>query len=92
MNRRDILRTAEELTYGDRNHHYDSPRVNFERIAKGWSVILGTDVTPEAAALCMTWLKISRAIASPTVTDHAIDGAAYFAIFGELSTEKGKAQ
>lgn len=89
MNRRDILRTAEELTYGARNDAYNHPRPNHENIAAGWSLILQTPISPAQVALCMGWLKIARTIgnASPTNPDHYIDGAAYLAIAGELATE-----
>jgi hypothetical protein len=89
VNRGEILREAEALTYGPRNDAYDHPRPNHERIAAGWSLILQTDVSPGQVALCMAWLKIARTIgnASPTNADHYIDGAAYFSIAGELMTE-----
>lgn len=82
--RSEILQTADSLINGDREAHYGTPQENFARIAKGWQVILGCDVTPEQVSLCMAWLKIARLAHGPHA-DSYIDGAAYMAIAGELS-------
>jgi hypothetical protein len=78
-----ILETAAKLINGDREAHYGTPQENFGRIAKGWAVILQSDVTPEQVALCMAWLKIARLVQGPH-DDSYIDGAAYMALAGEL--------
>lgn len=78
-----ILRAAEHLTCGDRNAQYGPPEKNFREIAEGWSLILGVTVEPRKVALCMAWLKTLRACTAPGL-DSEIDGAAYFAIAGEL--------
>lgn len=86
MTKRDhILDTAKSLINGDRQSHYGTPQENFARIAKGWAVILECDVTPEHVALCMAWLKIARLVHGPH-EDSYIDGAAYLALAGELSS------
>lgn len=87
MNRAEILSEANRLTHGPRDGVYGSPQLNHERIAAIWSVILGMEVTPAQAALCMAGLKIARLAASPDHVDSYVDGAAYMAIAGELATE-----
>lgn len=88
LNRGEILDIAKELTYGPRNHAYDSPMPNHLRISKGWGVILGIEVEPWQVAACMVWLKLARAVASPEMADHWIDMAAYAGIAGELVNEE----
>lgn len=78
-----ILREAENLINGDRAKHYGPPEENFARIARGWEVILGAQITPEQVALCMAWLKIARLCGGPH-RDSYVDGAAYMALAGEL--------
>ena len=85
MNRKDILDEASRLTHGDRDKNYGTPLVNHQRIAAIWSVILGLEITPSQVALCMAGVKIARLVESPEHTDSFIDGAAYFAIAGELA-------
>lgn len=84
MKRDEILDTAKALINGDRQSHYGPPDENFRRIAAGWGVILGCDVSPEQVALCMAWLKIAR-LANGPHADSYIDGAGYLALAGELS-------
>lgn len=78
------LEAASDLINGDRQAHYGTPQENFARIATGWEVILGCDVSPEQVALCMAWLKIARLAHGPHA-DSYIDGAGYIAIASELS-------
>lgn len=84
--RSQILGEANELVHGDRQKHYGPPEENFARIAKGWAVILGAQVTPEQVALCMAWLKIARLCEGPN-RDSYVDGAAYMALAGELGLQ-----
>lgn len=88
MNRKDILKTASDLTAGDRNNTYGTPRANHERIAAIWTVILGTPVTAQQVALCMAGVKISRLVTTPDHLDSYVDGAAYLAIAGEIATNQ----
>ena len=85
MNRDEILQEARRLTAADRNAIYGDPLINHQRIAAIWSVILGIEVTPSQAALCMAGVKLARAVESPDHEDSFIDGAAYFAIAGEIA-------
>lgn len=84
MNRGIILEQAKTLTNTDRQQSYGTPLSNFTRIANLWSSYLEIDITPEQAAMCMALVKVSRSMQSKEV-DNYIDGAAYFAIAGELS-------
>lgn len=86
MNRSDILHTAIELTMGDRNDAHGDPLPNHARIATIWSAILGIEVSPTQAALCMAGMKLARLAHDPTHGDSSIDLAAYAAIAGELAT------
>lgn len=84
--RTEILETAAALINGDRQEEYGPPQENFNRIALGWEVILGTEVSAEQVALCMAWLKIARLSGGGSSGDDSfIDGAAYLALAGELS-------
>jgi len=94
MDRGEILDTAKELTFGDRNTSYEAPLRNHERIGVLMGIVLekyvetakpGDPVPPEVAALCMVAMKLARISAKPDHLDSAIDGAAYFAICGELA-------
>ena len=48
-----VLKEATDLINGPRAEEYGPPEVNFTNIAKGWSVIIGMEVTAEEVALCM---------------------------------------
>ena len=85
MQRQDILREAERLTSSDRNKNYGDPLVNHQRIANIWSVLLGIEVTPSQVALCLVGVKLARLVETPDHLDSFVDGAAYFAIAGEIA-------
>lgn len=85
MDRGDILYEAHRLTYGDRDKNYGSPLINHQRIAAIWSVILGQEIRPDQVALCMAGVKLARLVETPDHLDSFIDGAAYFAIAGEIA-------
>jgi hypothetical protein len=87
MNRGNILDEAKRLIHTDRQKDYGHPLINHQRIAKLWSVILEKEITPAQAALCMAMVKAARLVQTPVHEDSYIDGAAYFAIAGELSNE-----
>ena len=82
------LYEAIRLVQGERARDYGDAPTNFKNIARGWSVLLGTEVKPDQVALCLSWLKMAR-LASPTISDEAaadcvVDGAGYLAIAGSL--------
>jgi hypothetical protein len=51
---------AVQAVTGPRQRDYAHPKVNFQRIADLWAVVLETRVTPEQVALCMIQVKIAR--------------------------------
>jgi hypothetical protein len=83
--RSSILATANDLINGQRAKDYGDAAENFQRIADLWRPILGIDVTPEQVALCLTQLKVSRLITSPTHQDSWIDACGYLALGGEIA-------
>ena len=83
-----VLRDAATLVNGQRNRDYGEPIDNFERIAAGWRVLLGADVTPHQVALCMAWLKMARLCETPTHEDSYVDAAAYAALAAQLVVEQ----
>jgi len=58
--------------------------LNHRRIADLWSAYLEIAITPEQVAICQALVKVARSQQS-SIDDHYIDGAAYFAIAGELA-------
>ena len=60
-NTKTVLQEAQDLIYGDREKDYGKTSDNFADIAKGWSIITKSNITPEQAALMMIWLKVCRA-------------------------------
>jgi len=84
MNRIEILKEAEKLTANDRLETHGTPYLNHRRIADLWSAYLETPITPEQVAICQALVKVARSQQS-SIDDHYIDGAAYFAIAGELA-------
>lgn len=85
MNRDEVLDTAKNIVSGDRHQDYGDAAENFYRIAAGWQVILGTDVTLTEVALCMDWVKTARLIQSPDHADSWVDKAGYSALGAEVA-------
>jgi hypothetical protein len=88
MDRGKILTEAQRLTLADRNKNYGKPIVNHTRIADLWSTYLDTEITPSQVAICMSLVKVARLMETPDHLDSFCDAAAYFAIAGEIATEK----
>lgn len=86
MNRSEILDEAKRLINADRAKDYGQPRINHQRIADLWSVILGIEVSPAQVAICMAQVKLSRLVHTPDHLDSYIDAAAYLGIAGEIAT------
>lgn len=55
-----VLQEAQRLVHGDRGAAYGHPLDDYSRTAKIWSAIIGAEVTPEQAILCMIGVKLSR--------------------------------
>lgn len=71
-----ILEEAEKLTGGDRQKDYGHPAEDYARVAAMWTAILGTEVAPDKAALCMIAIKISR-LCNSRKLDSLVDIAGY---------------
>jgi len=71
-----ILTEAHRLVHGQRGQDYGHPYEDFSRTAKIWSAILGIEVTPQQAILCMIAVKISRECHRPK-RDNRVDIAGY---------------
>lgn len=57
-----INEEADRIINGQRREDYGSADESFKRIATGWSVILGVEVTAMQVVQAMVWLKVCRAI------------------------------
>lgn len=87
MTRTEVLEKADGCVTGKRAENYGEPEDNFNRIAKMWNAILGTDlVDAHKVALMMAALKIARGCTGQVVMDNYVDGAGYFACAGEIAT------
>lgn len=60
MSEKSILEEAEEIVGGERATDYGDAKESFENIAKGWSVIVGSEITGPQVAMMMIWLKLMR--------------------------------
>ena len=67
-----------------RRQQYGSPEDLFDHIAKRWSLVLGTEVTPTQVALCMIDLKVARLVHDPAHRDSIVDLAGYAACLREV--------
>jgi hypothetical protein len=85
----DILAEARQLTQGDRNTDYGHPLDDYEKTARLWSVVLGVEVTPAQAALCMCCVKISREI-NRHKRDNLVDLAGYAWVVDEIHEEAAR--
>lgn len=73
-----VLEEAARLVdRGSRQHDYGDVAKSFDLIARGWSRVLGIDVTPMQVALCMIETKVSRAITGGFHRDSFVDIAGY---------------
>lgn len=71
------LEQAGDYVYGDRNQDYGHPYDDYKRTAAMWSAILGVEVTPQKAILCMIAVKLSRLTNDVHKFDSIVDVAGY---------------
>jgi hypothetical protein len=88
MNAGDFL-TEARATIQDRGMDYGHPTDNMQRTARLWSAYLELPISDFQVAMCLAMVKIGRSMESAKV-DNYIDGAAYFAISGQLRTEENE--
>ena len=79
-----VLEEANSIIYGDRQKAYGSVTINFGRIAKIWSAVLGIDVTAEQVGLCMVGVKMAREVNKPN-RDNLVDIAGYAGTIEKLN-------
>ena len=91
-----ILMEAARTVAGPRNDTHGKPERSFETIAAYWTVYLDNRSDQDAplrgsdVAAMMELLKLARDQHSPRpFRDHALDGAGYAAIRGELRAKEG---
>jgi hypothetical protein len=63
---------------------YGNPSDLFQRVATGWSQILGVKVSPVQVGLCLIDLKLARLVNDVAHGDSMIDIAGYAACVGEI--------
>ena len=86
MKANDYLNEAKAIIE-DRGMDYGHPSDNMQRTARLWSAYLEMPVTDYQVAMCLALVKVARSMETSKV-DNFIDGAAYFAISGQLATEE----
>ena len=86
MNAGDYL-TEEKAIIQDRGIDYGHPTDNMSRTASLWSAYLEVPIEPHQVAMCLALVKVARSMETGKV-DNYIDGAAYFAISGQLRIEE----
>ncbi len=89
MDRSRVLKTAHDITMGDRRDDYGDPADTHQRIADTFNAARGKDLTAEDAAIFMVCVKLCRTKDSPLKADNYIDGAAYFGIAAECAKAEG---
>ncbi len=88
MNAGDYLNEARAIIQ-DRGMDYGHPTGNMSRTARLWSAYLEMPIEDYQVAMCLALVKVARSMESGKV-DNYIDGAAYFAISGQLRTEENE--
>ncbi len=87
MNAGDYLNEARAIIQ-DRGLDYGHPTDNMSRTASLWSAYLEVPLRPDQVAMCLALVKVARSMETGKV-DNYIDGAAYFAISGQLRNDEG---
>ena len=88
MKASDYLNEAKAIIE-DRGMDYGHPSDNMQRTASLWSAYLEMPISDDQVAMCLALVKVARSMESSKV-DNFIDGAAYFAISGQLATEENE--
>jgi hypothetical protein len=90
-NRKFFLNKAEGLINGPRAEDYGPARLNHERIATIWSILLKDklkeDILPEEVVACMVGLKLARLAEDISKDDSWVDIIGYAALGGEIINE-----
>lgn len=86
MKANDYLTEARAIIQ-DRGMDYGHPTDNMSRTASLWAAYLEVPIEPYQVAMCLALVKVARSMETSKV-DNYIDGAAYFAISGQLRVEE----
>ena len=90
--RKDFLDTAEGLINGPRAKEYGPAKLNHQRIADIWSILLAkklsADITPEEVVACMVGLKLARLAEDTNKDDSWVDIIGYAALGGEIINDE----
>lgn len=82
------LKSAIELTSGDRNKSYGDPVKNYRHTVTIFEAITGVSLTPAQGAMFMVAAKLARLRTSPVHTDNYVDAMAYLGIVHECEDEQ----
>lgn len=90
--RKDFLDTAEGLINGPRAKEYGPAKLNHQRIADIWSILLAkklsAEITPEEVVACMVGLKLARLAEDTSKDDSWVDIIGYAALGGEIINDE----
>ena len=84
MNAEQLLEHAAHIVTR-RRREYGEPVDLFGDIAKRWSLVLGVEVSPAQAVLCLLDVKMARLARDPKHLDSQADVAGYAAVLREVS-------
>ena len=86
--REDFLKEAESLINGPRAKEYGPAKLNHQRIADIWTILLrsklSSEITPEEVVACMVGLKLARLAEDISKDDSWVDIIGYAALGGEI--------
>jgi hypothetical protein len=83
-----VLDGAKSAINGSRRNAYGPYSVEAEKIATGWSEILGFEVPARKVPLCMIWMKLIRE-SNKHGLDNLVDTAGYAALTRQLTGNGG---
>lgn len=90
--REDFLKQAESLINGPRAKDYGPAKLNHQRIADIWTILLAkklaADITPEDVVACMVGLKLARLAEDMHKDDSWVDIIGYAALGGEIINDE----
>jgi len=90
--REDFLKQAESLINGPRAKEYGPARLNHQRIADIWTILLAkklaADISPEDVVACMVGLKLARLAEDMHKDDSWVDIIGYAALGGEIINDE----
>ncbi len=83
-----VLDGAKSAINGSRRDAYGAYSIEAEKVAVGWSHILGFEVPARKVPLCMIWMKVIRE-SNLHGLDNLVDTAGYAALTQQIIKEGG---